>query len=148
MRIEHWDVAFNHGKTAALNMLGQDVPHMEVPYFFSELGDWGQLHTSARLTIGTRRSCAAPTRRRASPISTEGRAVQAALRSGARTIGPRAAADRGLRGLSEAPTRRWGCSLRAWRRLRPGRRDNPAAADRSRRAPAVVTGDVYKLITS
>src|ERR1700682_5638323 len=43
MRIEHWDVAFNHGKTAALNMLGKDVPHTEVPYFFSELADWGGL---------------------------------------------------------------------------------------------------------
>jgi 3-phenylpropionate/trans-cinnamate dioxygenase ferredoxin reductase subunit len=40
-RIEHWDVAFNHGKTAALNMLGNDVPHEEVPYFFSDLADWG-----------------------------------------------------------------------------------------------------------
>jgi 3-phenylpropionate/trans-cinnamate dioxygenase ferredoxin reductase subunit len=43
MRLEHWDVAFNHGKTAALNMLGRDVPHEEVPYFFSALGDWGEL---------------------------------------------------------------------------------------------------------
>ncbi len=43
VRIEHWDVAFNHGKTAALNMLGQDVPHTTVPYFFSVLGDWGEL---------------------------------------------------------------------------------------------------------
>jgi 3-phenylpropionate/trans-cinnamate dioxygenase ferredoxin reductase subunit len=43
VRIEHWDVAFNHGKTAALNMLGRDVPHMEVPYFFSVLADWGEL---------------------------------------------------------------------------------------------------------
>jgi 3-phenylpropionate/trans-cinnamate dioxygenase ferredoxin reductase subunit len=43
VRIEHWDVAFNHGKTAALNMLGRDVPHEEVPYFFSVLGDWGEL---------------------------------------------------------------------------------------------------------
>ncbi|HEV7459794.1 MAG TPA: FAD-dependent oxidoreductase, partial [Solirubrobacteraceae bacterium] len=40
LRIEHWDVAFNHGKTAALNMLGRDVPHEEVPYFFSDLADW------------------------------------------------------------------------------------------------------------
>jgi 3-phenylpropionate/trans-cinnamate dioxygenase ferredoxin reductase subunit len=40
MRIEHWDVAFNHGKTAALNMLGRDVPHDTVPYFFSDLADW------------------------------------------------------------------------------------------------------------
>jgi 3-phenylpropionate/trans-cinnamate dioxygenase ferredoxin reductase component len=43
VRIEHWDVAFNHGKTAALNMLGRDVPHDEVPYFFSVLADWGEL---------------------------------------------------------------------------------------------------------
>lgn len=43
MRIEHWDVAFNHGKTAALNMLGRDVAHEEVPYFFSGLADWGEL---------------------------------------------------------------------------------------------------------
>jgi 3-phenylpropionate/trans-cinnamate dioxygenase ferredoxin reductase subunit len=43
MRIEHWDVAFSQGKTAALNMLGGDVPHQEVPYFFSDLADWGGL---------------------------------------------------------------------------------------------------------
>jgi 3-phenylpropionate/trans-cinnamate dioxygenase ferredoxin reductase component len=43
LRIEHWDVAFNQGKTAALNMLGRDVAHEEVPYFFSVLGDWGEL---------------------------------------------------------------------------------------------------------
>jgi 3-phenylpropionate/trans-cinnamate dioxygenase ferredoxin reductase component len=40
IRIEHWDVAFNHGKTAALNILGRDVPHDTVPYFFSDLADW------------------------------------------------------------------------------------------------------------
>jgi 3-phenylpropionate/trans-cinnamate dioxygenase ferredoxin reductase component len=43
VRIEHWDVAFNHGKTAALNMLGQGVAHEEVPYFYSVLADWGDL---------------------------------------------------------------------------------------------------------
>jgi 3-phenylpropionate/trans-cinnamate dioxygenase ferredoxin reductase subunit len=43
VRIEHWDVAFNHGKTAALNMLGADVAHEEVPYFFSVLGRLGEL---------------------------------------------------------------------------------------------------------
>jgi 3-phenylpropionate/trans-cinnamate dioxygenase ferredoxin reductase subunit len=43
VRIEHWDVAFNHGKTAARNMLGADVPHEEVPYFYSVLADWGEL---------------------------------------------------------------------------------------------------------
>jgi 3-phenylpropionate/trans-cinnamate dioxygenase ferredoxin reductase subunit len=40
MRIEHWDVAFNQGRTAALNMLGRATPHDVVPYFFSDLADW------------------------------------------------------------------------------------------------------------
>ena len=40
MRIEHWDVAFNQGRTAALNMLGRETPHDVVPYFFSDLADW------------------------------------------------------------------------------------------------------------
>jgi 3-phenylpropionate/trans-cinnamate dioxygenase ferredoxin reductase subunit len=40
LRAEHWDVAFNQGKTAALNMLGRDVAHEEIPYFFSDLADW------------------------------------------------------------------------------------------------------------
>ncbi len=43
IRIEHWDVAFNHGKTAALNMLGRDIPHDVVPYFYSVFADWGEL---------------------------------------------------------------------------------------------------------
>lgn len=43
MRIEHWDVALNHGKTAALNMLGANQPHDVVPYFFSDLSDWVSL---------------------------------------------------------------------------------------------------------
>jgi len=40
MRIEHWDVAFNQGKTAAFNMLGRGLAHDVVPYFFSDLADW------------------------------------------------------------------------------------------------------------
>ena len=43
LRVEHWDVAFNQGKVAALNMLGRDEPYREVPYFFSVLADWGEL---------------------------------------------------------------------------------------------------------
>jgi 3-phenylpropionate/trans-cinnamate dioxygenase ferredoxin reductase component len=43
LRIEHWDVAFNQGKTVALNMLGRDVAHEVVPYFYSVLADWGEL---------------------------------------------------------------------------------------------------------
>jgi len=43
LRVEHWDVAFNQGRTAALGMLGQDAPHEVVPYFFSDLADWASL---------------------------------------------------------------------------------------------------------
>jgi len=43
LRVEHWDVAIEHGKTAALNMLGRDVPHGTVPYFFSDLADWASM---------------------------------------------------------------------------------------------------------
>ncbi len=43
IRVEHWDVAAEHGKTAALNMLGRDVPHEAIPYFFSDLADWASM---------------------------------------------------------------------------------------------------------
>jgi 3-phenylpropionate/trans-cinnamate dioxygenase ferredoxin reductase subunit len=43
LRVEHWDVAFNQGKTVALNMLRRDQPHDVVPYFFSDLSDWASL---------------------------------------------------------------------------------------------------------
>jgi 3-phenylpropionate/trans-cinnamate dioxygenase ferredoxin reductase subunit len=43
VRIEHWDVAFNQGKTAALNLLGRGVDHDVVPYFFSDLADWSSM---------------------------------------------------------------------------------------------------------
>lgn len=43
IRIEHWDVAFNQGKVAAQNMLGQDRSYDVVPYFFSDLSDWASL---------------------------------------------------------------------------------------------------------
>jgi 3-phenylpropionate/trans-cinnamate dioxygenase ferredoxin reductase component len=43
LRIEHWDVAFNQGKTAALNMIGRNVNHEEIPYFFSDLADWSSM---------------------------------------------------------------------------------------------------------
>lgn len=40
MRIEHWDVASNQGRTVAANMLGKNQPHTVVPYFWSDLADW------------------------------------------------------------------------------------------------------------
>lgn len=43
IRVEHWDVAFNQGKTAALNMLGRGVDYDVVPYFFSDLSDWAAI---------------------------------------------------------------------------------------------------------
>jgi 3-phenylpropionate/trans-cinnamate dioxygenase ferredoxin reductase component len=43
LRIEHWDVAFNHGKTVALNMLGRNVNHEVIPYFYSDLADWSSM---------------------------------------------------------------------------------------------------------
>ncbi len=43
LRIEHWDVAQKQGETAALNMLGRDVPHDAIPYFFSDLADWSSM---------------------------------------------------------------------------------------------------------
>ena len=43
LRIEHWDVAEQHGRTAALAMLGQTEAHDVVPYFFSDLADWASL---------------------------------------------------------------------------------------------------------
>jgi 3-phenylpropionate/trans-cinnamate dioxygenase ferredoxin reductase subunit len=43
MRIEHEEVAAAHGRTVARNMLGADVAHDEVPYFFSDLSDWASL---------------------------------------------------------------------------------------------------------
>jgi len=43
IRVEHWDVAFNQGRTAALNMLGRPAEHDVVPYFFSDLADWASM---------------------------------------------------------------------------------------------------------
>jgi 3-phenylpropionate/trans-cinnamate dioxygenase ferredoxin reductase component len=43
LRIEHWDVAFNQGKTAAFNLLGKQQPHDVVPYFWSDLADWSSM---------------------------------------------------------------------------------------------------------
>ena len=40
LRIEHWDVAFNQGRHAALNMLGRRQEYDVVPYFWSDLADW------------------------------------------------------------------------------------------------------------
>jgi 3-phenylpropionate/trans-cinnamate dioxygenase ferredoxin reductase subunit len=43
VRIEHWDVAEQQGRSAALSMLGRDHVHDAVPYFFSDLADWASM---------------------------------------------------------------------------------------------------------
>ena len=43
IRIEHWDVAIQQGRTVAANMMGADRAHDAVPYFFSDLADWASL---------------------------------------------------------------------------------------------------------
>jgi 3-phenylpropionate/trans-cinnamate dioxygenase ferredoxin reductase subunit len=43
LRVEHWDVAIQHGRTAAANMLGAGRAHDAVPYFFSDLADWASV---------------------------------------------------------------------------------------------------------
>jgi 3-phenylpropionate/trans-cinnamate dioxygenase ferredoxin reductase component len=48
VRVEHWDVAREHGRTAALNMLGNGVAHDAVPYFWSDLADWTSLEYVSR----------------------------------------------------------------------------------------------------
>jgi 3-phenylpropionate/trans-cinnamate dioxygenase ferredoxin reductase subunit len=42
-RVEHFEVAAGHGRVAARNMLGGDETFDEVPYFWSDLGDWATL---------------------------------------------------------------------------------------------------------
>ncbi|MFN8201321.1 MAG: FAD-dependent oxidoreductase [Solirubrobacteraceae bacterium] len=39
-RVEHWEVACAHGRTAAAGMCGEPAEHAEVPYFWSDVGDW------------------------------------------------------------------------------------------------------------
>jgi 3-phenylpropionate/trans-cinnamate dioxygenase ferredoxin reductase subunit len=41
MRIEHWDNAINQGKTAGMNMAGAHKAYDYMPYFFSDLFDFG-----------------------------------------------------------------------------------------------------------
>ncbi len=43
IRVEHWDVAFNQGRTVAQNMLGAAADYDVVPYFFSDLSDWAAI---------------------------------------------------------------------------------------------------------
>jgi 3-phenylpropionate/trans-cinnamate dioxygenase ferredoxin reductase component len=39
VRVEHYDVAMQHGRTAAVNMTGERQAYTELPYFFSTMSD-------------------------------------------------------------------------------------------------------------
>lgn len=41
MRVEHWDNAVNQGRAAGMNMAGADTAYTYMPYFFSDLFDFG-----------------------------------------------------------------------------------------------------------
>jgi 3-phenylpropionate/trans-cinnamate dioxygenase ferredoxin reductase subunit len=41
--VEHFEVAVEHGRVAALNMMGRDTEFDTVPYFWSDLADWATL---------------------------------------------------------------------------------------------------------
>lgn len=41
MRIEHWDHALNHGRQAGANMAGADMKYEYMPYFWSDLFEFG-----------------------------------------------------------------------------------------------------------
>ncbi len=87
VRIEHWDVAFNHGKTAALNMLGRDWPTRRCPTSSQCSATGANWSTSVRPMSGRRRSSAARSPTAASPTGTSRTtSSRPRSRSDARTI--------------------------------------------------------------
>jgi 3-phenylpropionate/trans-cinnamate dioxygenase ferredoxin reductase component len=42
-RVEHFEVAAGHGRVAGSNMMGGSEVYEEVPYFWSDLGDWATI---------------------------------------------------------------------------------------------------------
>lgn len=49
VRIEHWELARAHGAHVARGILGATDPFAEVPYFWSDLGDWLTLEAAGRI---------------------------------------------------------------------------------------------------
>jgi 3-phenylpropionate/trans-cinnamate dioxygenase ferredoxin reductase subunit len=45
VRIEHFEVAVEHGRTVAANLMGEERAHKAVPYFWSDLADWCSLES-------------------------------------------------------------------------------------------------------
>jgi 3-phenylpropionate/trans-cinnamate dioxygenase ferredoxin reductase subunit len=54
MRVEHYDVALQHGRLAAANMTGERRAYTEIPYFFSFMGD---LHINVMGDMSRRQHC-------------------------------------------------------------------------------------------
>jgi 3-phenylpropionate/trans-cinnamate dioxygenase ferredoxin reductase subunit len=43
LRVEHWEVAVAQGKHVARAIAGDEQPYREIPYFWSDIGDWATL---------------------------------------------------------------------------------------------------------
>ena len=54
LRVEHYDVALQHGRTAGANMAGARLAYAELPYFFSRMGN---LHIDVIGDMSTRQQC-------------------------------------------------------------------------------------------
>ena len=63
LRVEHYDVALQHGRTAGANMAGARVTYTELPYFFSHMG---ALHIDVIGDMSSRQRCV-----RRGPLSLE-----------------------------------------------------------------------------
>jgi 3-phenylpropionate/trans-cinnamate dioxygenase ferredoxin reductase subunit len=63
VRVEHYDVAMQHGRTAAANMTGERQAYTELPYFFSTMGE---INLNVIGDMGKREQCV-----RRGPLSLE-----------------------------------------------------------------------------
>ena len=63
LRVEHYDVALQHGRTAGANMAGAHLAYTELPYFFSHMG---ALHIDVIGDMSVRQQCV-----RRGPLSLE-----------------------------------------------------------------------------
>ena len=54
LRVEHYDVALQHGRTAGANMAGAQLAYTELPYFFSHMG---ALHIDVIGDMSVRQQC-------------------------------------------------------------------------------------------
>ena len=63
LRVEHYDVALQHGRTAGANMAGAHLAYTDLPYFFSHMG---ALHIDVIGDMSVRHQCV-----RRGPLSLE-----------------------------------------------------------------------------